>query len=85
MNDNMKNRGLVAHKNRLNRNPRVKKREQYRKALVAKTRFSFQSLLSQVWSSIMRKNGEASPIFMFCNFIPDPRCPQRKAQVAARR
>jgi U3 small nucleolar RNA-associated protein 3 len=30
----MKNRGLVAHKNRLNRNPRVKKREQYRKALI---------------------------------------------------
>jgi len=30
----LKNRGLVAHKNKLNRNPRVKKREQYRKALV---------------------------------------------------
>jgi U3 small nucleolar RNA-associated protein 3 len=30
----MKNRGLVAHKSKLNRNPRVKKREQYRKALV---------------------------------------------------
>lgn len=30
----LKNRGLVAHKNRLNRNPRVKKREQYRKALI---------------------------------------------------
>ena len=30
----MKNRGLVAHKNKLNRNPRVKKREQYRKALI---------------------------------------------------
>jgi len=30
----MKNRGLVAHKNKINRNPRVKKREQYRKALI---------------------------------------------------
>ena len=30
----MKNRGLVAHKNKLNRNPRVKKREQYRKAII---------------------------------------------------
>lgn len=30
----MKNRGLVPHKNKLNRNPRVKKREQYRKALI---------------------------------------------------
>jgi len=30
----MKNRGLVAHKNKLNRNPRVKKREQYRKAVI---------------------------------------------------
>ena len=30
----MKNRGLVAHKSKLNRNPRVKKREQYRKALI---------------------------------------------------
>jgi U3 small nucleolar RNA-associated protein 3 len=29
-----KNRGLVAHKSKLNRNPRVKKREQYRKALI---------------------------------------------------
>jgi U3 small nucleolar RNA-associated protein 3 len=29
----MKNRGLVAHKAKINRNPRVKKREQYRKAL----------------------------------------------------
>jgi U3 small nucleolar RNA-associated protein 3 len=32
----MKNRGLVAHKNKLNRNPRVKKREQYRKALISR-------------------------------------------------
>jgi U3 small nucleolar RNA-associated protein 3 len=30
----LKNRGLVPHKNRLNRNPRVKKREQYRKAQI---------------------------------------------------
>mmetsp|Transcript_12627 Transcript_12627/g.23678 ORF Transcript_12627/g.23678 Transcript_12627/m.23678 type:complete len:696 (-) Transcript_12627:47-2134(-) len=30
----LKNRGLVAHKSKLNRNPRVKKREQYRKALI---------------------------------------------------
>lgn len=30
----LKNRGLVAHKPKLNRNPRVKKREQYRKALI---------------------------------------------------
>jgi U3 small nucleolar RNA-associated protein 3 len=30
----MKNRGLVAHKSKLNRNPRVKKREQYRKAII---------------------------------------------------
>jgi len=30
----MKNRGLVAHKSKINRNPRVKKREQYRKALI---------------------------------------------------
>ena len=30
----MKNRGLVAHKPKMNRNPRVKKREQYRKALI---------------------------------------------------
>lgn len=30
----MKNRGLVPHKNKLNRNPRVKKREQFRKALI---------------------------------------------------
>lgn len=30
----MKNRGLVPHKSKLNRNPRVKKREQYRKALI---------------------------------------------------
>ena len=30
----LKNRGLVAHKNKLNRNPRVKKREQYRKAQI---------------------------------------------------
>jgi U3 small nucleolar RNA-associated protein 3 len=30
----LKNRGLVPHKSKLNRNPRVKKREQYRKALI---------------------------------------------------
>lgn len=30
----MKNRGLVAHKAKINRNPRVKKRMQYKKALV---------------------------------------------------
>jgi U3 small nucleolar RNA-associated protein 3 len=30
----LKNRGLVAHKAKINRNPRVKKREQYRKALI---------------------------------------------------
>jgi U3 small nucleolar RNA-associated protein 3 len=30
----MKNRGLVAHKAKINRNPRVKKRLQYKKALV---------------------------------------------------
>ncbi|KAL7555564.1 hypothetical protein ACA910_013040 [Epithemia clementina (nom. ined.)] len=30
----LKNRGLVPHKNKLNRNPRVKKREQFRKALI---------------------------------------------------
>ena len=30
----LKNRGLVAHKSKLNRNPRVKKREQYRKAII---------------------------------------------------
>ena len=30
----MKNRGLVAHKPKMNRNPRVRKREQYRKALI---------------------------------------------------
>lgn len=30
----LKNRGLVAHKARINRNPRVKKREQFRKALI---------------------------------------------------
>ena len=29
----LKNRGLVAHKAKINRNPRVKKREQYRQAL----------------------------------------------------
>jgi len=32
----MKNRGLVPHKARINRNPRVKKREQYRKALISR-------------------------------------------------
>lgn len=30
----MKNRGLVPHKAKINRNPRVKKREQYRQALI---------------------------------------------------
>jgi len=30
----MKNRGLTAYKNKLNRNPRVKKREAYRKAVI---------------------------------------------------
>jgi U3 small nucleolar RNA-associated protein 3 len=30
----LKNRGLVAHKAKINRNPRVKKRMQYRKALI---------------------------------------------------
>jgi len=30
----LKNRGLVAHKAKINRNPRVKKREQYRRALI---------------------------------------------------
>ena len=30
----LKNRGLVAHRAKINRNPRVKKREQYRKALI---------------------------------------------------
>lgn len=30
----MKNRGLVPHKPKINRNPRVKKREQYRKAVI---------------------------------------------------
>jgi U3 small nucleolar RNA-associated protein 3 len=30
----LKNRGLVAHKAKINRNPRVKKREQYRKAQI---------------------------------------------------
>lgn len=33
-NQMLRNRGLVPHKNKLNRNPRVKKREQYRKALI---------------------------------------------------
>ena len=32
----MKNRGLVAHKAKINRNPRVKKREQFRKATIAR-------------------------------------------------
>lgn len=32
----LKNRGLVAHKAKINRNPRVKKREQYRKALISR-------------------------------------------------
>jgi U3 small nucleolar RNA-associated protein 3 len=32
----MKNRGLVPHKAKINRNPRVKKREQYRKALISR-------------------------------------------------
>jgi len=32
----MKNRGLVAHKAKINRNPRVKKREQYRKAIISR-------------------------------------------------
>mmetsp|Transcript_31878 Transcript_31878/g.101497 ORF Transcript_31878/g.101497 Transcript_31878/m.101497 type:complete len:160 (-) Transcript_31878:554-1033(-) len=30
----IKNRGLTPHKSKMNRNPRVKKREQYRKALI---------------------------------------------------
>ena len=30
----LKNRGLVAHKPKINRNPRVKKREQFRKAII---------------------------------------------------
>ena len=30
----IKNRGLTAHKSKINRNPRVKKREQYRKATI---------------------------------------------------
>lgn len=30
----LQNRGLVPHKPKINRNPRVKKREQYRKALI---------------------------------------------------
>lgn len=30
----MKNRGLTAYKNKMNRNPRVKKREAYRKAVI---------------------------------------------------
>jgi hypothetical protein len=30
----IKNRGLVAHKSKINRNPRVKKREQFRKATI---------------------------------------------------
>jgi U3 small nucleolar RNA-associated protein 3 len=30
----LKNRGLVAHKAKINRNPRVKKKEQFRKALI---------------------------------------------------
>lgn len=30
----MRNRGLIAHKAKINRNPRVKKREQYRKAII---------------------------------------------------
>jgi U3 small nucleolar RNA-associated protein 3 len=30
----LKNRGLTAYKNKLNRNPRVKKREAYRKAVI---------------------------------------------------
>jgi len=30
----LRNRGLVPHKSKMNRNPRVKKREQYRKALI---------------------------------------------------
>jgi U3 small nucleolar RNA-associated protein 3 len=32
----MKNRGLVAHKAKINRNPRVKKKEQFRKATIAR-------------------------------------------------
>lgn len=32
----MKNRGLVPHKPKINRNPRVKKREKYRKALISR-------------------------------------------------
>lgn len=30
----MKNRGLVAHKSKINRNPRVKKRKQFREATI---------------------------------------------------
>ena len=30
----IKNRGLTPHKSKLNRNPRVKKREAYRKAVI---------------------------------------------------
>ena len=32
----IKNRGLVAHKAKINRNPRVKKKEQFRKATIAR-------------------------------------------------
>ena len=32
----MKNRGLVAQKAKINRNPRVKKKEQYRKKVIAR-------------------------------------------------
>jgi U3 small nucleolar RNA-associated protein 3 len=32
----MKNRGLVPHKPKINRNPRVKKREKYRKAIISR-------------------------------------------------
>jgi len=50
----VKNRGLVAHKSKINRNPRVKKKEQFRKATIAR-----KGQVSAVFSSFSSLAAEA--------------------------
>ena len=53
----MKNRGLQPHKNKINRNPRVKKREQYRKALLRR-----KGMVREVRDAEHQYGGEQSGI-----------------------
>jgi len=63
----LKNRGLVRHKAKINRNPRVKKREQYRKALIRR-----KGTVQEIRADEVHKY--ESDIYEVCSNLRLPHC-----------